>query len=268
MPEKAKNNQANKKYATTRDKYLPALLGGVLFLGGGLAIGLTGGFGLIPIIAANFGAIAATISVIATPIIGFMWGFATNYYAQSKNKLTKGLSTLLGGFVGLGLSSAFSYLRNKLSKKPVVTQAFSHEAVKPLSPIKGEYKEENGSTTEITSRNKVMVENFHPAEREPKETACSKLITALQVKDTKTSIAYFLTDEDIINSSKACRDSKSLFKEPLASLKTRKLLQAVVYGEYDKVNKILTSNPELLLENGTVTDYSYRTHKNRTALQL
>ncbi|MDA8561926.1 hypothetical protein N9L02_02295, partial [Gammaproteobacteria bacterium] len=90
----------------------------------------------------------------------------------------------------------------------------------------------------------------------------------IKSQDTASVVSSFLKINDLISASKVSHYYNTLFTHSLSSVKNNKLLQAVVYGEYDKVNMILTANPELLLLKGTVTDYSYRVHKNRTAYQL
>jgi hypothetical protein len=94
-----------------------------------------------------------------------------------------------------------------------------------------------------------------------------KLMTH-QAKDTAGINASFMEVSDLISVSMACRSSQVLFSKSLTALKTKALLQAVVYSDYKKVEEILKSNPKLLFEKGTVTDYSGRVHVNRTAFQL
>ena len=61
------------------------------------------------------------------------------------------------------------------------------------------------------------------------------------------------------------------FFDPQPQRKQRlhaKLLEQVAKGEQDKVEKILTVSPELLLEQGDVTDYSGRKFKNVYVFQI
>lgn len=60
----------------------------------------------------------------------------------------------------------------------------------------------------------------------------------------------------------------NLFKVKKKYSEVKKLLQAVILGDLKNAEKILSKNPEVLLERGTVKDYSNRTHANRTAYQL
>lgn len=90
-----------------------------------------------------------------------------------------------------------------------------------------------------------------------------KVITN-QSNDTTRIIANFVDSNDIASLMKTCKKSYALYKSSLTSV----LLQAVVYGQYNRVNKLLSKHPELLLKKGTVKDYSGRIHKNRTAFQL
>lgn len=60
-------------------------------------------------------------------------------------------------------------------------------------------------------------------------------------------------------------DFYSMFRQP--QLLVTKLLEYVAFGNQDKVEQLLKIHPELLLERGTVTDYSGRTFKNITAFE-
>jgi hypothetical protein len=60
----------------------------------------------------------------------------------------------------------------------------------------------------------------------------------------------------------------TFFEGQVFGLYLTKLLQHAVHGEKDQVDDMLKNNPLLLLERGTVTDYSGRTHFNRTVYQL
>lgn len=89
-----------------------------------------------------------------------------------------------------------------------------------------------------------------------------------QSVDTATVVGSYLEINDLIQTSITSHRSFSLFNKSLIASKTKRLLQAVVHGNYDKVKKILLQTPALLLEKGTVIDYSGRIHQNKTAYQL
>ncbi len=78
------------------------------------------------------------------------------------------------------------------------------------------------------------------------------------------TIGSFLKKPELKKVLSTCHSSQTLFSKTLIPL----LLQACVYGDYDKVNSILKEFPELLLKKCTVMDYSDRTHKDRTVYQL
>ncbi len=80
--------------------------------------------------------------------------------------------------------------------------------------------------------------------------------------------APYLETRDLLNISRASKDSYVLFNKATTASKTQILLKAVVFGDYKKAEYILNENPELLLEKGTVKDFSGRTHARRTAFQL
>jgi len=91
-----------------------------------------------------------------------------------------------------------------------------------------------------------------------------QLITR-QINDVVRITTSYLEMKDLIHVSTICRESYSLYSKPLA---VKKLLQAVIDGNLINAEKIISSNPTLLLERGTVKDYAGRTHINRTAYQL
>jgi len=91
-----------------------------------------------------------------------------------------------------------------------------------------------------------------------------KLITN-QPPDTAGTLASFLEAKDLASVSTTCRDSHPLFSKARA---TKTLLQAVVFGDLKKAEDMIIKQPQLLLERGTVKDYSGRIHSNRTAFQL
>jgi hypothetical protein len=65
-----------------------------------------------------------------------------------------------------------------------------------------------------------------------------------------------------------CRRSRPFFQKPLTDARLQQLLDAAVHGDKAEVEKIIQSNLKLLYMRGTTTDYSGRTHANRTVLQL
>lgn len=91
-----------------------------------------------------------------------------------------------------------------------------------------------------------------------------KLITH-QPSDTAGTVSSFLEAKDLASVSTTCRDSHPLFSKARA---TKTLLQAVVFGDLKKAEDMIIEQPQLLLERGTVKDYSGRIHSNRTAFQL
>jgi len=95
----------------------------------------------------------------------------------------------------------------------------------------------------------------------------ARLITG-QSADTAHIVALHLGLPDIAPVPRTCIRARSLFNQPVTAKKTQALLQAAAYGDYKKVNDILTANPLLLLEKGTVMDYSGRVHKDRTVYQI
>lgn len=81
-----------------------------------------------------------------------------------------------------------------------------------------------------------------------------------------------LVGEYYVGSKKLIKNNSSHLANPSTffdfQLAARKLLQHAAYGEKDKVDEMLKNNPLLLLEKGTVTDYSGRKHYQRTVYQL
>jgi hypothetical protein len=68
--------------------------------------------------------------------------------------------------------------------------------------------------------------------------------------------------------ARTCRRSNPFFQKPLTDARLQQLLDAAVHGDKAEVEKIIQSNLKLLYMRGTTTDYSGRTHANRTVLQL
>jgi hypothetical protein len=90
------------------------------------------------------------------------------------------------------------------------------------------------------------------------------LVTDPKVANPARIMGSFLEKKQIPKVLSTSRGVRTLFSKALTPI----LLQACVNGERDKVNAILTQFPELLLEKGTVMDYSGRVHRNRTVYQL
>ncbi len=90
------------------------------------------------------------------------------------------------------------------------------------------------------------------------------LITRPKIAGPAHIIGSFLKNTELKAVLTTCHSTQTLFYTALTPI----LLQACVYGEYDKVNGILKQYPKLLHAKGTVTDYSGRTHKDRTVYQL
>lgn len=81
---------------------------------------------------------------------------------------------------------------------------------------------------------------------------------------TERVIFPMLSLKDLSRLTRTNKETYSLFKKPLAE---RRLLQHVVFGEQEQAEKMLKSNPALLLYKGNVTDYSLRTFNGITAFQ-
>src|SRR5580692_8653360 len=96
-----------------------------------------------------------------------------------------------------------------------------------------------------------------------KNNNCTKIITH-QTPCVINIVASFLEAKDLKSMTKVCK-SNSLFNK---AFKVRILLEAVVHGDLRKAESIIIQNPQILLERGTVKDYSGRVHSNRTAFQL
>ncbi len=97
-----------------------------------------------------------------------------------------------------------------------------------------------------------------------KDKRSSKLLTH-QSDVINNMVTSFLEIDDLENVVKVNHSSHEIFNK---SRLVKSLLQAVVFGEYNKVETLLQKYPHLLLERGTIKDYSGRVHVNRTALQL
>src|SRR3982751_4318816 len=111
----------------------------------------------------------------------------------------------------------------------------------------------------------AFIRNFFKEEKPASEhKPYPKLITH-QPSDTISVVASFLEAKDLANISRASHHLCDLFSKSRA---VKTLLQAVVYGDLKKTEAIITQYPQLLLERGTVKDYSGRIHSNRTAFQL
>lgn len=96
-----------------------------------------------------------------------------------------------------------------------------------------------------------------------KNNNCAKIITH-QTPCIINIMSSFLEAQDLKNMTKVCKSS-SLFSK---AFKVRILLEAVVHGDLKKAEFIIIQNPQILLERGTVKDYSGRIHLDRTAFQL
>jgi hypothetical protein len=90
------------------------------------------------------------------------------------------------------------------------------------------------------------------------------LVTDPKVANPARIVGSFLENKQLPKVLVTSHGVRTLFSKALTPI----LLQACVYGEYDKVNAILKQFPELLHAKGTVMDYSGRIHKDRTVYQL
>lgn len=70
-------------------------------------------------------------------------------------------------------------------------------------------------------------------------------------------VGSYLSNEDKAALSQSCKTLHRLF-QPYLNKKAPTLLQYVAYGKQDKVKKVLEANPECLLIEDKVTDYSGR----------
>lgn len=86
----------------------------------------------------------------------------------------------------------------------------------------------------------------------PKNRRFSRLITD-QPQNTHNIIASFLEMEDLKSTSLSNKLSHPIYNKFLMA---QMLLKAVFFGEFEKVETILKKHSELLLERGTVKDYS------------
>lgn len=98
----------------------------------------------------------------------------------------------------------------------------------------------------------------------------SKLPNTLVLAESSAknnSISDYLSISEQYRLSHLDKHFHALFKKP-ASEYVQKFLNFVIRGDQAEVVKMLDQDPSLLLEYGTVKDYSGRTFEKRTALQL
>src|SRR3990167_1324285 len=84
----------------------------------------------------------------------------------------------------------------------------------------------------------------------------------------QSAIGNYLPLSDLVSLSLVSRRFRDLTRESIKRQQVQILLQQVAYGDKDKVEAILRHDPSLLLLASTVTDYSWRTYRNFTPLQL
>ncbi len=80
-------------------------------------------------------------------------------------------------------------------------------------------------------------------------------------------IAPHLDLLDMCKLSLVSKGTHSIFAKSLQAVKLHRLLHHVAMGEQDKSEKIVKSNPELLLLSGNVTDGSNRLFMHISAFQ-
>lgn len=68
--------------------------------------------------------------------------------------------------------------------------------------------------------------------------------------------------------TQTCKRIHPFFQPALTELRLKQLLQHIAYGQEDEAKKIIASNPNLLMMQGTATDYSGNTIEDVTPLTL
>ena len=86
--------------------------------------------------------------------------------------------------------------------------------------------------------------------------------------DILRHIGSYLDPKSASHYAQACETTHHFFQPDLNKLAVKKFLQHVAYGEKAEAEKMIKSNPKLLLAKGTVTNEAGSTLKDRTAYQI
>ena len=116
---------------------------------------------------------------------------------------------------------------------------------------------------------KVLAKQFESKERKDLVNEDDKpSLVGNVAPDILRHIGSYLDPKSASHYAQACETTHHFFQPDLNKLAVKKFLQHVAYGEKDEAEKMLKSNPALLLAQGTVTNEAGSTLKDRTAYQI